>query len=100
MNSTKTYSDGLDHVALSAIEQQVAEEIGSKFEPTSALLDGTARERRNRRILARALRGVTAKYGVSLIEAAQQHEADLRSAAAAPVATLRSARRAVWTEAA
>lgn len=100
MNSTKVYPDGLDHLALSAIERQVSEEIGSRFAPTTALLDGSARERRNRRVLARALAGVTAKYGVSLVEAARQHEADLRGRGAAPVAPLRSARRVVRTEAA
>lgn len=100
MNSTNTYPDGLDRTALSAIERQVSEELRSKFAPTSALLDGSARERRNRRVLARALRGVTTKYGVSLVEAARQHEADLRRATEASVAPLRSAGRVVRTEAA
>ncbi|MBB5958425.1 hypothetical protein FHS29_005033 [Saccharothrix tamanrassetensis] len=61
-----------DGVALQAVESllaQVSTEIGISSGPTSALLDGSALERRNRRILNRVLAGVTVRYGVTLAQA-------------------------------
>ncbi|MFD1147648.1 hypothetical protein, partial [Saccharothrix hoggarensis] len=62
MKATKNYPDGLTPAALALLDEQVSVEIASAA-PTSALLDGSARERRNRRIAARALRGITPRYG-------------------------------------
>ncbi|TWP51477.1 hypothetical protein FKR81_14795 [Lentzea tibetensis] len=98
MNSTKTYPDGLDHLVLSAIEQQLSEEIASAAAPTSGLLDGSARERRNRRILARALAGVKTQYGVTLAQAVAQEAQQLRPASVASLP--RAAGRVVRAEAA
>ena len=68
------YSDGLDAPTLTIIEQQVSGEIAATTDATSALLDGTALERRNRRIAARALAGITTKYGVALGQAVRESE--------------------------
>jgi hypothetical protein len=46
--------------------------------PTAALWDGTARQRRDLRILARRLNGVVAKYGVTLEEAIKQSKGAAR----------------------
>lgn len=73
MNSTKTYPDGLTPAALRLLDQQVSVEI-ALGEPTSGLLDGSARERRNRRILARALKGIRPEYGVGVAQAVAELE--------------------------
>ncbi|MGM1059636.1 hypothetical protein [Saccharothrix sp. Mg75] len=69
MDTTRNYPDGLTPAALRLLDQQVSVEIAVAAGPSSALLDGSARERRNRRILARALAGITPKYGVTLDQA-------------------------------
>ncbi|MEO6090650.1 MAG: hypothetical protein ABIQ18_46865 [Umezawaea sp.] len=63
---------------MSTIERQVSAEIASTATPTTSLLDGSARQRRDLRILARRLNGITAKYGVTLEEAIQQAQATAR----------------------
>lgn len=73
MTSSNTYPDGITPSFLARIEAQVSVEITAP-EPTSALLDGSALERRNRRIAARALAGVTAQYGVTLTQAVRESE--------------------------
>lgn len=85
MDSMRTYPDGLDQVAVSAIERQVSEEIGSRFAPTSALLDGSAVERRNARMLARAKAGIVPKYGVTLAQAVQEAAAPVRKSLVATI---------------
>ncbi|GGP35959.1 hypothetical protein [Saccharothrix coeruleofusca] len=62
------YPDGLTSAVLEVLGQQVSQELADLSAPTSALLDGSALERRNRRIAARALAGVTARYGVTLAQ--------------------------------
>lgn len=69
MTSTNSHPDGLTTQVLRVIERQVSAEIAAAAAPTSALLDGTARQRRDLRILARRLNGIAAKYGVTLEEA-------------------------------
>lgn len=67
MDITNYYPDGLTTAAVELLlDAQVSVEIAPSAEPSSGLLDGSARERRNRRILARALKGVTPRYGVTL----------------------------------
>ncbi len=73
MTSTNTYPDGITPAVLARIEAQISVEIAVD-QPTSALLDGSALERRNRRIAARVLAGITAQYGVTLAQAAQESE--------------------------
>ncbi len=74
MTTTKHYPDSLTPAALALLDAQVSVEIAAG-EPTSGLLDGSARERRNRRILARALAGITPKYGsVSVDQATAELE--------------------------
>lgn len=83
MNTTSNYPDGLTLAALALLDAQVSVEI-ALGEPTSGLLDGSARERRNRRILARALAGITPKYGsVSVDQAAAELADAQRSGGAA-----------------
>ena len=71
MTGTNSHPDGLDNRALDAIERLVSDEI-ARYEPTSALQDGTAIERRNRRMLARAERGIITKFGVTLAQAVRE----------------------------
>ena len=73
MTSTNAYPDGITPSVLSRIAAQVSVEVAA-VQPTSALLDGSALERRNRRIAARALAGVTAQYGVTLTQAVRESE--------------------------
>lgn len=70
---TNTHPDGITPSVLARIEAQVSVEIAA-VQPTSALLDGSALERRNRRIAARALAGVTAQYGVTFAQAVRESE--------------------------
>ncbi|GAA1308103.1 hypothetical protein [Saccharothrix xinjiangensis] len=87
MSTTKTYPDGLTPVTLALLDAQVSVEI-ALGEPTSGLLDGSARERRNRRIVARALAGITPKYGsVGVAQAAAELEDAERSAGSVAIAT-------------
>jgi hypothetical protein len=69
MTSTNSHPDGITSQVLPVIERQVSAEIAATAAPTTALLDGTARQRRDLRILARRLNGIAAKYGVTLEEA-------------------------------
>ncbi|MFD1147865.1 hypothetical protein, partial [Saccharothrix hoggarensis] len=63
MDDVANYPDGLTSVVVEQLlDAQVSVEIASAA-LTSGLLDGSARERRNRRIAARALRGITPRYG-------------------------------------
>lgn len=73
MTSTTDYPDHLDTRVLTGIEGQVSAEIASTA-VTAAYLDGTARQRRDLRILARRLNGITAKYGVTLEEAIKRSQ--------------------------
>jgi hypothetical protein len=73
MTSTNAYPDGITPSVLARIEAQVSVEIAAD-QPTSALLDGSALERRNRRIAARAMAGITAQYGVTLAQAVRESE--------------------------
>lgn len=88
MRSTDThYPDSLTPAALELLDQQVSVEI-ALGEPTSALLDGSARERRNRRVLARALAGITPKYGsVGVDQAAAELEDAEQSGQPVAIAT-------------
>ncbi|PRY36281.1 hypothetical protein [Umezawaea tangerina] len=74
MTSTSTYPDGITPSVLGRIQALISVEIASPA-PTSALLDGSALERRNRRIAARALAGVTARFGVTLAQVVRESEA-------------------------
>ncbi|GAB2999786.1 hypothetical protein [Saccharothrix stipae] len=74
MGITSSYPDGLTAGVLRLLDQQVSVEIAASAEPSSALLDGSARERRNRRILARALAGVVPRFGVSVAQAVAESE--------------------------
>jgi hypothetical protein len=76
--------DGLTYKHVTALVSDVSKEIGSLHAPTSALLDGSARAARNARMLARAAKGITPKYGVTLTQAVQEESAPVR---AVPVAT-------------
>jgi hypothetical protein len=49
------FPDGLDSLAIEALIAEAAAEAEPAPEPTSALLDGSAAERRHRRIERRAL---------------------------------------------
>jgi hypothetical protein len=94
MSITTSYLDHLDPRTLATIERQVSDEIAQAAEPTSALLDGTALERRNRRIAARALAGITAQYGVTLVQAVRESECPARPVAApVPASVFRAAKR-------
>ena len=76
-----TSNDYPDHIAphvLASIERQVSVEIAATAGPTAAYLDGSARQRRDLRILARRLNGITTKYGVTLEEAIQQTQGTAR----------------------
>ncbi|WP_033439380.1 hypothetical protein [Saccharothrix sp. NRRL B-16314] len=87
MNDQINYPDGLTAEALQLLDAQVSVEI-AVAEPTSGLLDGSARERRNRRILARALAGITPRYGsVSVDQAAAELEDAKQSARPVAIAT-------------
>jgi hypothetical protein len=63
------YSDGLDETAIDRLIAQVAADVTVAPEPTSALVDGSAAERRRRRMERRALaavvRSLPARQGVS-----------------------------------
>ncbi|WP_199441710.1 hypothetical protein [Umezawaea beigongshangensis] len=74
MDATSYSPDGLTSTILRLLDAQVSVEIAQSAAPTSALLDGTALERRNRRIAGRALAGITARYGVSLVQAQREAE--------------------------
>lgn len=73
MNTTTNFPDGLDRLVLSAVGQQVSAEIAATI-TTTAFLDGTARQRRDLRILARRLNGIAATYGVTLEEAIKRSQ--------------------------
>ncbi|MEU4801218.1 hypothetical protein [Actinosynnema sp. NPDC023587] len=79
------YPDGLTPAALSLLDQQVSVEIAASAGPSSALVDGSARERRNRRILARALAGITPSFGVTLGQAVAELDEPVRPVVAASV---------------
>lgn len=53
--SPECVPDGLDHEAIERLIAEVATEVAGAAEPTSALIDGSAAERRRRRIERRAL---------------------------------------------
>lgn len=55
---SENFPDGLDEDAIDRLIGEVAIGIAAIAEPTSALLDGSAAERRRRRIERRALTGV------------------------------------------
>ncbi|WP_199439306.1 hypothetical protein [Umezawaea beigongshangensis] len=75
MDTTSYYPDGLTSAAVERLlDVQVSVEIAAAAKPSSALLDGSARERRNRRIVERALKGITPKYGVTVEQAAAELE--------------------------
>jgi hypothetical protein len=63
------YSDGLDETVIDQLIAQVAAEVTVSPEPTSALVDGSAAERRRRRmerrVLAAVVRSLPARQGVS-----------------------------------
>jgi hypothetical protein len=84
MSATSNYPDGLTPAALALLDAQVSLEIATSA-PTSGLLDGSARERRNRRILARALAGITPKYGSVSIDQAAAELADAEQSAGSVV---------------
>ncbi|MFD9734315.1 hypothetical protein [Umezawaea sp. NPDC059074] len=73
MSSTNNYPDGLTQAALARISVEVSAEI-EVAAPTPALLDGSALERRNRRIAARAQAGIVAQYGVTQAQALRESE--------------------------
>jgi hypothetical protein len=50
--------DGLDLDAINRMLVEISEEVQETAQPTSALLDGSAAERRRRRIENRAMAGV------------------------------------------
>lgn len=50
--------DGLDATAIDGLIAELYEEIADSPAPTSALVDGSAAERRRRRIARRAIAGV------------------------------------------
>ena len=52
------YSDGLDETAIDQLIAQVATEVSESPTPTSSLVDGSAAERRRRRIERRMLAAV------------------------------------------
>ncbi|MFI9008849.1 hypothetical protein ACIGNX_16645 [Actinosynnema sp. NPDC053489] len=85
MSTTRNYPDGLTRAALALLDQQVSVEIAAAAGPSSALVDGSARERRNRRILARALKGITPEYGVTLDQAVAELAAPVRPVTVANV---------------
>ena len=74
MTNQNNYPDGLTSGVLRLLDQQVSVEIAASAEPSSALLDGSARARRNRRVLNRALAGITPKYGVTVAQAVAESE--------------------------
>lgn len=55
MPDTEYFPDGLDENAIEHLIAEMATEVAGATEPTSALLDGSAAERRRRRIERRAL---------------------------------------------
>jgi hypothetical protein len=75
MTSTNSFPDGLDNAAIAAIERTLSDEI-ARHQPTSALLDGTALERRNRRMAARAAKGIVTTFGVTLAQAVRESRHD------------------------
>jgi hypothetical protein len=77
MTSTTDYPDHLAPLVLVGIEGQVSAEIAFT-EVTAGYLDGTARQRRDLRILARRLNGITARFGVTLEEAIKQSQGTAR----------------------
>ena len=52
------FPDGLDEMAIDALIAEVAREVAQAPAPTSALMDGSAAERRRRRIERRAISAV------------------------------------------
>ncbi len=52
------FPDGLNEEAINELIAEVASEVAEVAPPTSALIDGSAAERRRRRIERRALTGV------------------------------------------
>jgi hypothetical protein len=58
-NTSDQFSpDGLDYVAINRLLAEVRAELRTAARPTSALLDGSAAERRHRRIENRAMSAV------------------------------------------
>lgn len=55
---SENFPDGLDENAIDRLIAEVSRDVSGAVEPTSALLDGSAAERRRRRIERRALTGV------------------------------------------
>lgn len=70
--------DGLTYKNVTGLVSEVSKEIGSLYAPTSALSDGSARAARNARMLARAAKGITPKYGVTLSQAVEEESAAVR----------------------
>lgn len=57
-NDLREFSpDGLDEALIDALISEVADELAELPPATSALLDGTALKRRNRRVIERTLGG-------------------------------------------
>jgi len=83
MNATSNYPDGITAEAVTSIVNELSAEIGSLFEPTAALMDGSAAARRNARMLARASAGMSPKYGVSLPQAVYEATTSIRPVAVA-----------------
>ena len=72
-----SYPDRITRPVLAGIERSVSAEIAASV-VTTALLDGTARQRRDLRILARRLNGITAVHGVTLEQAIAHAKQDDR----------------------
>ncbi|MCR3746653.1 hypothetical protein [Lentzea californiensis] len=85
MNAPTYAPDGITSDAVTRLLSKLSKEIASPHAPTSALLDGSAVERRNARMLARAAAGVVPKYGVTLAQAEQEATAPVRKALVATV---------------
>lgn len=56
--------DGLDEASIDALVSEVADELAELPPATSALLDGTALKRRNRRVIERTLNGTVRALNV------------------------------------
>jgi hypothetical protein len=93
MNTTSNYPDGITAEAVTSIVKELSDEIGSPFAPTAALMDGSAVARRNARMLARAAAGISPKYGVSLLQAAQEASAPIRTVPVATTPTLAQSKK-------
>lgn len=85
MNNTVHAPDGITSNAVTRLLSKLSKEIASPHAPTSALLDGSAVEGRNARMLARAKAGIVPKYGVTLAPAEQEAAAPMRKALVATI---------------